>query len=167
MITRFSTYIAALMLPFSAFAQCEINAPYALNSWSDVVLGLQATGIDAGRVNWGPVEQLCAIYRRSNQPNLFNACRYTKARNSIYFAIDRAQCQSESVAAYPDSLARRRVTQTIVESDKTGPVKQYDLSEKYMTRAELNTSRFANTTSCMQSKGWISAENWMLGKQCE
>lgn len=160
-------YLCLILMPYNAHAQCASNVPFAMNSWHDVVQALQASGIEAGRVNWGPVEQLCQIFRKSSEPNAFNNCRYTKARDSVLFRSDREQCRIQAIALTPDSLLQKTPVQRIQERDKTGVVKQYDVRVKAYTRDELYAERSSNIVSCMQQLGWQDANDWVLGKRCQ
>lgn len=150
-------------LPAAALAQAPAEGTPA--DWFALTAQLRSEGLEPSRIDWLSVNSMClGLKTDRDAQQAYNACRLTKARDSVQWFSDRNACDGQSLAAYPDQLRFERPTQTTtVTGTAQGLIVQQ--SAPGITRRELGNLRRAAYVACMRGLGWNNADNWKQGRR--
>lgn len=136
-----------------------------LRDWNKLANYLRSQGIDPVSVNWRAISPLCVGLKDPKDVRPYHRCRYEKARDSHFHAVDRRQCAVKAKATYPDDYARLRATETIREVNADGKVRVFERVPEPLSFQEIKNLREASIVECMQSFGWIDAGYWESGRR--
>jgi hypothetical protein len=143
-----------LLIAAPAAAEVEEKQPH---DWVWVVRSLQANGINPNSVPWLLINNACMNFNAGSEE--FADCQYEKAMNREMHASDRKQCDAESVANYPDSLSEGAQDISINGNHTT------IITRPRMNPSEIRTARIGYFRRCMTDMGWISPDNFLMGKR--
>ena len=159
-----------MLLCSPANAQAPANTPPAdetydmFKDWNTMKNYMLSQGLDAGSVNWEPIDQLCSGIKLDRGEREFNKCAYERARDSILYAADKTQCLAQSHGVYPDNLLKSR-TDILTETDKEGVSHTFQRTITPILPQDLSQQRSGAFAECMQKLGWVDANNWRPGKR--
>lgn len=163
----FALALAAFLTCAGLAAGAEETKPAATDpfrDWQATLHYAQSQGIDTNKINWTPINQLCAGLKMQDGDSAGNKCAYEKARDMVLHANDRAQCVTRAEGTFPDSAMRGR-KDTLVEKDKNGVTHSFERTIGPVTAQELEQSRAGMVVECMQNLGWASASDWTFGRR--
>jgi hypothetical protein len=151
----------------AALAQTDLQSEDSpFKNWLTLTDYLRSKGIEPSKVNWQPIETMCLGLKQSDE-SAYNKCKYEKVRDQSLHQADRQQCYTRAVAQYPDRLAQIDTTETIREINASGKVRVFERVVPPISTIELSSLRDAAVVQCMQSLGWISANDAFNGKRYE
>lgn len=153
--------------PAIVTAQVSADESAHFQSYLTMSAYLKSKGVEPAHVNWMPIDKMCIGVKQSSGEPAFNQCKYEKARDQHIHRSDLAQCGMRAQADYPDRLTEKETTVTLQEVDASGKLHHYNRIVHPIPKNELVQKRQAAVAQCMQSLGWVSADNPLLGKRCD
>lgn len=139
----------------SYFGSYSALAGEKSRNWHWVTASLRAKGINPNMIQWSAINHRCMWANPGT--DAFAGCQYEQVMNQTQHSIDREQCESESIAAYPKSATQQRL---VYHSG-------FSWIEDRYRRSELRTAREAYISRCMAEFGWRSPHNPQLGHRNE
>lgn len=155
--------LLALLLAAPALALDE-NA--LLKDYIGLTKLLKTNGIDPVKIQWSEIENLCLPLKEPMDQTTYNRCRYEKARDQFTFGGDKAACENEAQAIYPDNYTKP--TQAVINantSSATGnTASTTTITSPAPSSTDLRAMRRNAFDHCMSEKHWRNANNYQLGR---